>query len=220
MNGFRIAVTCLTTDCSSRVLEKACAAVDLPRDFTYYFALFLMRKDGQGNIVFQRKLMDFEAPYITQRTMGADDYKCVVRKCFFDPCYDLELMRDKVALNLLYIQTVSDVERGWVVADAEQKEELSGLQSRGNKKEYLELARNLRNYGTIHFTECTVDYPERDVHATVTIGNKEITFLSNDSTGVVQETKFRVTRIRCWKISTIHNVGGLCRGDGGMFYIN
>lgn len=78
LNGYRISVSCYTTECSSKVLEKACNQIDLSRDYTYYFSLFLMRKENDGGITLTRKLMDFEAPYISQRL--AEDCKVVIRK--------------------------------------------------------------------------------------------------------------------------------------------
>ena len=112
-----------------------------------------------------------------------------------------------MAMNLLYVQTVSDSERWMAVGDLQVKEELASLQSRGCKKEYLEVARNLPNYGCLHFTECVVDYPHANTKTTVLIGNKEIRFQTpTDNVDTIEETKFRVTRIRCWKITTIHNV--------------
>lgn len=44
-------------------------------------------------------------------------------------------MLDKIALNLLYIQTSSDVDRGWILTTNEIKDQLNSLQSNGNKKE-------------------------------------------------------------------------------------
>lgn len=44
-------------------------------------------------------------------------------------------MSDKIALNLLYIQTSSDVDRGWILTTNEIKDQLNILQSNGNKKE-------------------------------------------------------------------------------------
>lgn len=42
--------------------------------------------------------------------------------------------------------------------------------------------------------------------ASIAIGNREICILANNpTTGRVQETKFKVTRMRCWRVSTIHN---------------
>ena len=54
---------------------------------------------------------------------------------YWDPGYDLELMSNQVALNLLYVQTVADVERGWVVSSKDVKQHLASLQARGGKKE-------------------------------------------------------------------------------------
>lgn len=47
----------------------------------------------------------------------------------------MTLVRDRSTLNLLYSQTVSDVEKGWIVTDEETKEKLATLQSRGAKRE-------------------------------------------------------------------------------------
>jgi hypothetical protein len=54
---------------------------------------------------------------------------------YWDPGYDLELMSNQVALNMLYIQTVADVEKGWVLSSKEMKQHLASLQARGAKKE-------------------------------------------------------------------------------------
>lgn len=78
MNGYRIAVTCYTTDCTSKVLEKAAQNIDLPEQFTDYFTLYLMRTNQNGENILIRRLMDFEAPYITQRVLN--DCQIVIRK--------------------------------------------------------------------------------------------------------------------------------------------
>ena len=61
--------------------------------------------------------------------------KLVMRKASWDPQIDEELMSDAATLNLLYVQTVAEVERGWVRADAETKRTLARMQARGAKKE-------------------------------------------------------------------------------------
>lgn len=114
-------------------------------------------------------------------------------------------MRDRIALNLLYIQTVCDVEKGWIVASKDVKEQLCNLQARGNKKEYLEIARQLPSYGCIQFPPTSVDYPEPNTIANVVIGNRELC-LRTAAGKKIQETKFKVTRMRCWRVTTIHNV--------------
>jgi len=44
-------------------------------------------------------------------------------------------MTDRVALNLLYVQTVGDIEQGWIICDEETKQQLAALQSKGAKRE-------------------------------------------------------------------------------------
>lgn len=114
-------------------------------------------------------------------------------------------MRDRIALNLLYIQTVSDIEKGWIVASKDVKEQLCNLQARGSKKEYLDIARNLPSYGCVQFPPACVDYPDPNTISHVVIGNRELS-LRTVHTKKIQETKFKVTRMRCWRVTTIHNV--------------
>lgn len=78
MNGYRTQVNCYTTDWSSKVLEKAAQNVDLSPNYVPYFALYLMRKEKDGGVTLVRKLMDFEAPFITQRKL--EECKIVIRK--------------------------------------------------------------------------------------------------------------------------------------------
>ena len=61
--------------------------------------------------------------------------KLVMRKASWDPQIDEELMSHAATLNLLYVQTVAEVERGWVRADPETKRQLARMQARGAKKE-------------------------------------------------------------------------------------
>ncbi|XP_055855145.1 sorting nexin-17 isoform X2 [Episyrphus balteatus] len=202
MNGFRISVNCYTNEYSLKVLSKACQNIDLPCSYINYFSLFLMRKDKDGGVILIRKLMDFESPYISQRI--AEDCQIVIRKSYWDPCYDIQLMQDKIALNLLFIQTISDIERDWIIVGPDVKKELRNLQERGNKKEYIEIARNLPSYGCVQFSSAVVDYPEPNNIAVITVGNRELSIRSHLGQKI-HETKFRVTRMRCWRVTTIHN---------------
>lgn len=202
MNGYRIAVNITTTECSVKVLENSLKAIDLPEDFTYYFALFLIRKETNGSITLVRKLMDFESPFITLRT--ASNCQIVLRKNYWDSNYDLDLMRNKIALNLLFIQSISDMEKGWVIANAETRQCLNSLQASNNKTEYMNVIRNLPSYGCIQFSNVSCDFPEPNTTATIIIGNNELGIRTVDGK-TIQETKFRVTRMRCWRVTTIIN---------------
>lgn len=183
-----------------KVLEKSLRAIDLPEDYTYYFALFLIRKEADGSITLVRKLMDFESPFISLRT--ASDCQIVIRKNYWDSNYDLDLMRDRIALNLVFIQSVSDMERGWIIASAETRQRLSALQAAGNKHEYINIVRNLPSFGCIQFSNVICDFPDDNTTVTIIIGNQELGIrTANGKT--IQETKFRVTRMRCWRVTTI-----------------
>ncbi|KAG5674703.1 hypothetical protein PVAND_004655 [Polypedilum vanderplanki] len=201
MNGYRISVNINTTECSSKVLEKALRSIDLSEDCTYYFALFLIRKETNGSITLIRKLLDFESPFISLRT--ASDCEIVIRKNYWDSSYDLDLMRDRIALNLLYIQSISDVEHGKIMANFETRQTLNSLQMSGNKIEYMKIVRELPSYGCLHFSNVVCDFPEKNTNATIVVGNQELSIrLQIGKT--MQETKFRVTRMRCWRVTTIH----------------
>lgn len=201
MNGYRIAVNISTTEYSSKVLEKCLRAIDLSEDCTFYFALFLIRRKPTGSVTLVRKLLDFESPFISLRT--APDCEIVIRKNYWDASYDLDLMRDRIALNLLYIQSISDVERGWIMTSIETRQQLNTLQSIGNKTEYMSIVRNLPSYGCINFTNVLCDFPETNTNATIIVGNQELS-IRIQMGRQMQETKFRVTRMRCWRVTTIH----------------
>ncbi len=63
----------------------------------------------------------------------------IVTFCLFNrywsPTIDYRLFEHKATLNLLYLQTVSEVELGWVVAEADTKKALALMQARGAKLE-------------------------------------------------------------------------------------
>lgn len=93
----------------------------------------------------------------------------------------------------------------WILTTKEARDQLTNLQAHGNKKEFLEVARNLPSYGVIQFQKAIVDYPEASTQTSVTIGNKELS--TRTIVGKkVQEARFKVTRMRCWRVTTIHNV--------------
>ena len=65
----------------------------------------------------------------------------MLRKSCWDATIDDALLSEQSTLNLLYIQTVADIERGWVVTSAETKQQLALMQARGSKRQFMEVAR-------------------------------------------------------------------------------
>nr|CAD7603277.1 unnamed protein product [Timema genevievae] len=204
-----------TVECGARPMQKVCQQINLPVVYVYYFSLFLIKREEDGSItdllcclsyvVVLRKLQDFESPYISQKSIKGVN-RVTLRKSYWDPGYDLELMSDSVALNLLYVQTVADVEHGWVLTNKETQQRLALLQARGAKQEYLELARELKYYGFLQFRSCFCDYPQPGSMVVVSVGNRELNlrvrFGDNQE---MKEGSFKVTRMRCWRITTLHN---------------
>lgn len=109
-------------------------------------------------------------------------------------------MKNSAALCLLYAQTVWDMERGWITCGHQTQTQLTGLQARGAKYDYLELARTLKHYGHMQFAMCTCDVPRPGTSACVSIGQHELSIRADG-----RETIFRVTRMRCWRITAVHN---------------
>lgn len=118
----------------------------------------------------------------------------------WDAKIDDQLLRHKVTLNLLYVQTLADVERGWVQACQETRRQLAHFQSRGAKDEYMEMARQLKDYGYLHFDSCTCDYPMTNTKVNILIGGRDLIIrIPNEA----KEGKFKVTKMRCWRIMTL-----------------
>ncbi|XP_071441173.1 sorting nexin-17 isoform X2 [Hetaerina americana] len=219
MNGFRVPLRINSNECSSEVLEKVCRQIQLPTELIYYFSLFLIKREDDGHITILRKLQDFESPYISQKSMNCVT-RIVLRKSYWDPLFDEDLIQDRVGLNLLYVQTVADVERGgWLMREdassratgEDTRSLLASLQARGAKKEYLEAARrNLHRYGFVHFGPCVCDYPRPGTPAVVSIGPREmvlrITVQDEHGAGETREGVFKVTRMKCWRITTLHGL--------------
>lgn len=73
--------------------------------------------------------------------LSRDIFSNISQQCctfsYWDPSIDQQVMSDRVGLNLLYMQTVQDVERGWVLTNHEIQRQLAALQAKGAKKEVV-----------------------------------------------------------------------------------
>uniref|UniRef100_A0AAY4AYH8 PX domain-containing protein n=1 Tax=Denticeps clupeoides TaxID=299321 RepID=A0AAY4AYH8_9TELE len=186
-NGQKVKVNILTSDQTEDVLEVRRPTV------TPQYTKF---------VFFVRKLQEFELPYVSVTSLRSPDFHIVLRKSYWDMAYDSDIMENRVGLNLLYAQTVTDIDRGWILVNKEQHRQLKSLQEKGSKKEFIHLAQTLKYYGYIKFDPCTTDFPEKGCHVIVSAGNNELSFhvkLSNDQ---VKEGSFKVTRMRCWRVTS------------------
>lgn len=113
-------------------------------------------------------------------------------------------MGDPVALNLLYVQIVSDIERSWIYCTKETRAQLASLQGRLAKREYIELARVQKYYSFIQFAPCYCDYPSLNTKVLIAIGDQELNMRLIAPGQMVKEGSFKVTRMRCWRITATH----------------
>jgi hypothetical protein len=70
-----------------------CGLLGVPEELVYCFALFLIRRDEDGDITVVRKLQDFESPYISQKALADPAYAHMntgIRIMFFHIFYLLK----------------------------------------------------------------------------------------------------------------------------------
>lgn len=216
MNNYHIPVRVSTFDGTEQVLMKVFKYMSLPLEYMQYFSLYLIKKDNSGDIIVLRKLLDFESPYLSHKIMK-DANKIVIRKSYWDPNYDFELMTDPVSLNLLYVQTLTEIEKGWIIATKEVKSQLASLQASLAKREYVETAQKLKYYGFVQFLPCYCDYPKAQTKVLIAIGDQELSMRILGPGHLVKEGSFKVTRMRCWRITATHNKEEVAANSGSSF---
>lgn len=113
-------------------------------------------------------------------------------------------MNDPIALNLLYVQTVAELERGWIICTKDTRLHLTKLQAKLAKKEYIKFAATLKYYGYTQFAPCFCDYPNPKTKVLIAIGDHELNMRIIDSGQLFKEGCFKVTRMRCWRITATH----------------
>uniref|UniRef100_A0A668AG11 Sorting nexin-17 n=1 Tax=Myripristis murdjan TaxID=586833 RepID=A0A668AG11_9TELE len=206
-NGQKVTVNILTSDQTEDVLEAVASKLDLPDDLVGYFSLFLVREGVDGGLTFVRKLQEFELPYVSITSLRSSEFHILLRKSYWDMAYDSDVMENRVGLNLLYAQTVSDIERGWILVNKDQHRQLKSLQEKGSKKEFIRLGQTLKYFGYIKFDPCITDFPEKGCHVIVSAGNNELNFHVKLPNEQMKEGSFKVTRMRCWRVtSSVRNL--------------
>ncbi|CAG9759938.1 unnamed protein product [Ceutorhynchus assimilis] len=199
----RIRITTSSFDSTEKVLIKTLKQINLPIEYNQYFSLYLIKIENSSDIVVVRKLFDFESPYLTQQVLRSPT-KIVIRKSYWDTIYDNEIMKDPVALNLLYKQILSEIERGSIHTTPPIKVQLEKLKLRLAKKEYILFAQKQKDYGFMQFAQCYSDFPKPQTKVSVAIGDKELRIRLLDQF-LYAEDAFKVTRMRCWRITTTNN---------------
>lgn len=207
MNGNKVTIEISTTNQTDDVLEIAMKKIGLTEKFYYYFALYLVQKEENGGISIVRKLQDFESPYLSLKSV-TQPHRIIIRKNYWSKSYDQDLLEDRIAMNLLYVQITDDYDRGWILCSDTERKKFQKLQSQGSRKEALKLAQCFKYYGFLHFSPCISDYPEPESKVLVASGEREINIRVQKNSENMMEGKFKVQRIRSWRLTSMPGTSG------------
>ncbi|XP_065062712.1 sorting nexin-17-like [Rhopilema esculentum] len=209
MNGNKFTINVLSTDETDEVLEIAMTKIGLARQLFHYFGLFLMKCDESGKTTGTavRMLQDFESPFLSLKETK-EQHKIAIRKCYWSPKYDDDVMTDRVGLNLLYAQVLDDFDKGWIVTSDKEKERLKTLREAGSKKEFLNLVKGLKFYGYIQFQSCFCDFPKENSKTIFTIGDRQLCMRVLTEENTIVEGKFLVSNIKCWRLIAAEPING------------
>ncbi|XP_074124208.1 sorting nexin-31 isoform X3 [Sminthopsis crassicaudata] len=173
----------------------------LSRELIGYFNLFLIQFHSDGALSVMKKMAEFELPYVSLQSTEVENCKIGLRKWYMDPSLDSELMDCHTAVNLLYDQTVQEIEKNWAKPTPEQRQELEALKKAGNQIKFLELAQQVQHYGYMQLDTCTCDYLEPGCVVTVSVGNNEISCYIKLPDNQTQEVNFKMSRIKSWQVT-------------------
>ncbi|XP_008575919.1 PREDICTED: sorting nexin-31, partial [Galeopterus variegatus] len=216
-NGRSIKVEILTSDTAERVLEVVSHKIGLCRELLSYFGLFLIRLCKEDKLSVMKKLADFELPYVSLWSSEVEGCKVGLRKWYMDPSLDSMLMDCRVAVDLLYMQAIQDIEKEWARPTQEQKQKLEALQKEDNQTKFLELSREVQRYGYMRLDPCTCDYPEPGCGAILSVGNDEISCCITLPDNQTLDIVFPMSRVKCWQVTFL---GTLLDMDGPQQTLN
>ncbi|KAK1173276.1 sorting nexin-31-like [Acipenser oxyrinchus oxyrinchus] len=199
-DGDKVRTDILSSDPAERVLEIVFCKLQLPRQMLGYFNLFLVEGVSGGQYSVLKKLAPFELPYVTLKSMNDEQCMIMIRKSYFDPEIDQIVMENSCGLNLLYLQAISDMELGCWAPTNEQLEKLRSLQETGQKKEFLEVAQQVKHYGFMQAEACICEHPEQNSPTVVRVGYEEINCCTQLLSNQAEETSFEISKVRCWSV--------------------
>ncbi|XP_003782490.1 sorting nexin-31 [Otolemur garnettii] len=216
-NERSIKVEILTSDTAERVLEVVSHKIELCRELWDYFGLFLFRFCKEGKLSVVKKLADFELPYVSLRSSEVENCRVGLRNWYLDPALDSMLMGCRAAIDLLYMQAVQDIGKGWAKPTQVQREKLEALQKEDNRTKFLELCQEVQHYGYMQLDPCTCDCPEPGCGAVLSIGNNEISCCITLPGDQTQDVVFQMNGVKCWQVTFL---GTLLDLDGPQRTLN
>lgn len=83
------------------------------------------------------------------------------------------------------------------------------------QSQFIHLGQTLKYYGYIKFDPCVTDFPEKGCQVIVSAGNNELNFHVKLPSEQMKEGSFKVTRMRCWRVTSsvsVESPPGAARG--------
>ncbi|XP_041104659.1 sorting nexin-31-like [Polyodon spathula] len=199
-DGDKVTADIQSSDPAERVLEIVFCKMELPRHMLGYFNLFLVEGVSGGQYSVLKRLAPFELPYVTLKSVNDEQCRIMIRKSYFDPDIDRTVMENSRGLNLLYLQAVSDMGMGCWTPTNKQLLKLRSLQETGQKKEFLEVAQQVKHYGYMQAEACICEHPEPNSPTVVRVGFEEINCCAKLLSNQAEETSFEISKVKCWSV--------------------
>ncbi|OQV16162.1 Sorting nexin-17 [Hypsibius exemplaris] len=230
LNGNAVDLTVDPKVSCEELLQLVGQELKLPIELVNFFALFVAVEEN-GRCTLFKKLAPFEVPFAVVKTNAEEPtpvggiigrstkgsvesatkgimassggLRIVIRKNYWDSSYDSEILEShsRVGTNLLFVEAVDAINRGWTHPTVDQKRHLESLQQKGSRKEFVQVAQSVKGYGSLHFTSgATIDYPSSYTATAPYLSGKDLICPLKVDGQVKQEAVFRVIRMRCWRL--------------------
>ncbi|XP_003386341.1 PREDICTED: sorting nexin-17-like [Amphimedon queenslandica] len=193
-------------DRSPHVLEATCKSIGVSEDLTHYFGLFMEYSIPGDKWKTLHCLSDFQCPYLSLCAANrSEDYKfrLTIKKWFFSPKFLTDCLSDSTALNMIYIETIRDIDTETLTVPDSIKDKLVSLKKSGKRKEFIE---TLSSQPTCLFGYNYCEgllFNDQSTSSALAGGTK---IVLKDI-----EKVYPISKMRCWKV-------GVLRGNREHFF--
>ncbi|CEF63433.1 Sorting nexin-17 [Strongyloides ratti] len=214
--GDKVTIKCNIREGANTVLKYVVEKFKIDLTLINHFALFLGHerykiedRTNPNDILIRRWLKNYESPYVSLQLLNQKTakegifYKIFIRKVIWDPSIEEQIMFDSGALNIMYLQAVTEFKNKHMPTNKLIEDRLHELIKEESKVQFLRLCHLQSTYGYEYLKNVKCDYPKPNTECELKMGRREIVLTwRNDNIGEESVT-FRTTRIRIWRI--VHN---------------
>ncbi|KAM3927705.1 sorting nexin-31 [Leptodactylus fuscus] len=203
-DGRQVDVDSKTSDTAERVLQAALYKLNVSRELTEYFSLFITHTDTNGVFSVVKWVAPFEIPFLTIWNINNDSYQIDIRKCYMTPSTDAMLMGCTATIDLLYAQAVQELKMNWSKPTKQQMTALMELIKMDNKVKVLELMQEVEHYSYQKLDPGVTDYLDDNTKVTVSVGNNELFCSFKTSDNKTEIVRLHIGEVACWHVMFYH----------------